>query len=86
MIEIINFSEAKNAVGIYYGGDAGAKEAIIYNNAVWMIKYPKTTRDLINPQVSYTTSPLSEYIGSMIFKMIGLPVHEVVLGTRKTKL
>jgi len=86
MIEIIDFSNAKNARGIFYGGDAGAKEAIEYENAIWMVKYPKTTRDLVNPQISYTTSPLSEYIGSMIFKMLGSPVHEVVLGTRKNKI
>ena len=86
MINIIDFSNAKNARGIFYGGDAGAKESIEYDNAIWMIKYPKTTRDLINPQISYTTSPLSEYIGSMVYGMLGHPVHEVVLGTRKNKI
>ena len=86
MIDIIDFSNTKNARGIFYGGDAGAKEAIEYGKAIWMIKYPKTTRDLINPHVSITTSPLSEYIGSKIYEMLGLPVHEVVLGTRKNKI
>ena len=86
MIDIIDFSKTKNARGVFYGGDAGAKEAIEYDNAIWMVKYPKTTRDLINPQISYTTSPLSEYIGSKIYEMLGLPVHEVVLGTRKNKI
>lgn len=86
MIPIIDFSKAESARGVYYGGDAGAKEAITYDNAIWMIKYPKTTRDLTNPQVSYTTSPLSEYIGSKIYEILGLPVHEVILGTRKNKI
>ena len=86
MIEIVDFSKASKARGVFYGGDAGAKEAIEYNNAVWMIKYPKTTRDLTNPQISYTTSPLSEYLGSKIYEQLGLPVHEVILGTRNNKI
>jgi len=60
MLQLINFDKAPIAKSTFYGGNAGAKEAIIYNNGVWMIKYPKTTRDLNNPQISYTTSPLSE--------------------------
>ena len=58
-IKVIDFERAPLAQGAYYGGNAGAKEGIMYDDAVWMIKYPKTTRDLINPQISYTTSPLS---------------------------
>ena len=85
-MNIIDFSDAKAARGVFYGGDAGAKEAVIYDNGVWMIKYPKTTRDLINPQISYTTSPLSEYLGSKIYELLGFPTHEVLLGTRKGKI
>jgi len=85
-MKIIDFSDAKTAGGIFYGGDAGAKEAVMHDNGVWMIKYPKTTRDLINPQISYTTSPLSEYLGSKIYESLGLPTHEVLLGTRKGKI
>lgn len=69
-----------------YGGDGGAKDAVIYDNIVWMLKFPKTTRDLINPQISYTTSPLSEYLGSQVYASLGLPVHETLLGTRRGKL
>ena len=52
VIDIIDFSNIKNTWGIFYGGDADAKEAIEYNKTIWMIKYPKITRDLINPQIS----------------------------------
>ena len=84
--QIINFEKSPVARGVFYGGNAGAKEAIIYDEAVWMIKYPKTTRDLVNPQISYTTSPLSEYLGSKIYEIVGMPVHEVMMGTRKNKV
>ena len=83
---IIDFEKSPIANHVFYGGNAGAKEAIIYDENVWMIKYPKTTRDLVNPQISYTTSPLSEYLGSKIYEIIDMPVHEVVLGIRRNKV
>jgi len=51
-----------------------------------MIKYPKTTRDYVNPQISYTTSPLSEYLGSKIYESLEIPVHETLLGIRNNKV
>jgi len=89
MLELINFDLVQlpsTASFIVYGGNAGAKEAIIYDNGIWMIKHPKTTRDLINPQISYTTSPLSEFLGSKIYESMNIPVHETVLGIRKNKI
>ena len=86
MSKLIDFDKADKAKGVYYGGDAGAKDAIIYNGEAWMLKYPKTTRDLENPQISYTTSPLSEYLGSKIYETLAIPVHETMLGMRKNKV
>ncbi|MFQ7536379.1 MAG: CtkA family protein [Clostridium sp.] len=37
-------------------------------------------------EISYTTSPLSEYIGSHISQILGYPVHETKLGTKDNKL
>jgi hypothetical protein len=86
MIKLIDFNESITARGVFYGGDAGAKDAVIYQNEAWMLKYPKTTRDLIDPQISYTTSPLSEYLGSKIYKTLDIPVHETILGIRRNKI
>ena len=36
--------------------------------------------------VSYTTSPVSEYIGSHIYQSMGFPVHETKLGTYQNKV
>ena len=36
--------------------------------------------------LSYTTSPISEYIGSNIYKLLGYDVHETKLGIRDNKL
>jgi|GEM_PF-6651343 len=37
MTPIIDFNNAKTAQYIYYGGNAGAKDAIVYEDVVWML-------------------------------------------------
>ena len=70
-----------------YGGNAGDKDGVIYNDAEWIIKYPKATVNMVGNNIaSYTTSPLSEYIGSQIYKILGIPVHETILGTRHNRI
>ena len=86
MAKIFDFRDTKEALGVYYGGNAGAKDAIIHAGAVWMIKYPKTTRDMKNLQLFYTTSPLSEYLGSKIYETFGIPTHRTLLGMRNNKV
>lgn len=70
----------------YYGGDAGLKYGITIDGGRWMLKFPKSTSDLRKPQRSYTTSPMSEYVGSRIFELLGIDVHETRLGVRDGKL
>lgn len=70
-----------------YGGAAGNKEGILYHGGHWLVKYPKNIRNLQNTgSVSYSTAPLSEYIGSQIFYILGYDVHETFLGERNGKL
>lgn len=69
-----------------YGGNAGEKEGVLYNNEYWIIKYPKNIRDLRNVEISYSTSPLSEYIGSHIYEILGYDVHQTILGERNGKI
>lgn len=69
-----------------YGGQAGSKEGIFYNNEYWMLKYPKNTKTMRNVGISYTTAPLSEYLGSQIYHILGYDVHETILGYRNRKL
>jgi len=70
----------------HYGGDAGQKLGIDIDGERWLLKFPKSKVDLEDPQVSYTTSPLSEYLGSHIYATFGIPVHETMLGIRDGKL
>lgn len=43
-------------------------------------------REKIKVEISYTTSPLSEYIGSYIYESIGIPVHVTKLGIKDGKV
>jgi hypothetical protein len=67
-----------------YGGNAGAKFGIVMDDKDWILKFPRNTKELTNVKISYTTSPLSEYLGSKIYQSLGIPVHKVELGLRKS--
>lgn len=70
-----------------YGGAAGNKEGILYQEELWLVKYPKNIKNLHNTgSASYSTAPLSEYIGSQVFHILGYDVHQTFLGERNDKL
>ena len=73
--------------GLFYGGRAGQKEGIIINGEPWITKYPRTTRDLKGRHLpSYTSSPVSEFIGSHIYASLGIPAQTTTLGYRNGKI
>lgn len=82
MTELVDFSNCElSSRNLEYGGRAGEKKGIIFNNEFWFLKFPKTTLGMNKVRgLSYVTSPLSEYIGSNIFKIMGFEVHETTLG------
>lgn len=84
MLNLIDFNDCKlSDRNGTYGGQAGRKDGIIYNDEYWIIKYPKTTEGMNRVDgLSYTTAPLSEFIGSHIYAMLGYNVHETLLGVR----
>ena len=63
-----------------YGGNAGFKRGITIDGANWIIKFPQETTGFKNVDISFTTSPLSEYIGSHIFQILGYNAQETKLG------
>lgn len=82
MIKIIDFTDCKlSSRNLEYGGRAGEKRGIIFNDQFWFLKFPKNTSNLENiNDLSYVTSPLSEYLGSHIYQILGYDVHETALG------
>ena len=68
----------------YYGGAAGDKDGIVIDGEPWICKYPKPTIGMdgggnLSP---FALTPLSEYLGSHIYAILGFPVHETILGIR----
>ncbi len=76
---IYNFNNLQDS-GLRYGGHAGSKKGVIIDNENWLLKFPKSTKDYRDVDISYTTSPLSEYLGSKIYESIGIDVHKTLLG------
>ena len=62
-----------------YAGANGSKIAIMYENELYMLKFPGAAR--LNKEMSYANGCICEYLGSHIFEIVGIPVQETLLGT-----
>ena len=77
MLDFTNLPTKKKA----YGGANGSKLSVIYNDELYMLKLPMHA--LKNPNLSYTNSCTSEYLGCHIFNMLGIKAQETLLGKYK---
>lgn len=70
-----------------YGGSAGRKMGIVYEGKNYILKFPGNLKEqqMKNIQLSYSNSPVCEYIGSQIYKLLGFSVHDTMLGFRNKK-
>lgn len=70
-----------------YGGTAGRKIGIVYEGKNYILKFPGNLKEqqMKNIQLSYSNSPVCEYIGSQVYGLLGFPVHDTVLGFRNGK-
>ena len=68
-----------------YGGVAGDKDGIILDGENWIVKYPKPNVGMskISKLAKFSYGPLSEFLGSKIYEMLGYDVHKTILGVRK---
>lgn len=74
-------------VNRFYGGSAGRKVAVLIDGSPWIVKYPESTARFMGKHLpSYTSSPLSEYIGSHVYGSLGIPVHDTLLGMSEGKI
>ena len=85
MIKIENYDICEIS-GITYGGYSGSKKGIIFGGERWFLKYPKSTKSMEVIGMSYTTSPISEYLGTQIYKLLGVASHETKLGCANGKI
>lgn len=61
---------------------------ISYNRKNYILKFPGNLREqaMKNIQLSYSNSPVCEYIGSQVYRQLGYSVHETILGERNGKI
>lgn len=86
LVNIIDLRDCATS-GLFYGGRAGQKEGILFEGEPWIAKYPRTTRDLLGRHLpSYTSSPVSEHVGALIYQSLGIPAHDTFLGYRNGKV
>ena len=85
-MKMIDFTDCKKLVNSYEGADL--KNKIEYLGDVYMLKFgQKLVPDSNKPmQASYSSAPVSEYLGSHIFGLAGIPVQETLLGTYDGKV
>lgn len=85
MIKIEDFSFLDSSV-MSYGGHAGSKKGVIIDGEKWFLKYPKSTKSMDVQGLSYSTSPLSEYLGSHIYESLGIDAHKTRLEYANNKI
>lgn len=61
---------------------------ICYMGKDYLLKFPGNLKEqqMKNINLSYSNSPVCEYIGSKVYGLIGLPVHHTILGYRNNKI
>ena len=75
---MIDFSDLPRRRKTYTGAN-GSKIAVIYEDELYMLKFPVLPSR--NKEMSYTNGCISEYLGSHIFEIIGIPAQKTLLGT-----
>lgn len=73
---MIDFSNCQVDPFRTYGGANGNKKGIIYEGAIYMVKFPQKE----SAGGCYTNACLSEYLGCQIYGMLGIEVQETLYG------
>lgn len=82
MDSLIDFNDCRTFLNDYEGADTKLK--ISLENEIYMLKLGRKLDDNernLSIQASYSSSPVSEYIGCHAFFLAGIPVQETKLGT-----
>ena len=77
---MINFTNCKEELNNYKGSEK--KKTLIYDGKKYLVKFPDPIRKK-NKNISYINNAFSEYIGSNIFKMVGFPTQNTIIGVYK---
>lgn len=76
----MNFNSCKELPNKYLGSDR--KKTVLIDGDRYLLKFPDPTGDYpLELELSYINNAISEFIGCKVFKSLGIPVQEVLLGT-----
>lgn len=75
---MIDFTNAERTNKGYNGAN-GNKIQVKYDNEKYMLKFPPVAAR--NDALDYSNGCISEYLGSHIFQMLGIPAQDTLLGT-----
>jgi len=76
---MINFNNGEERHNKFLGSEK--KTTILYNNELYMLKYPDPIRGKkLRDVLSYKNNQYSEHIGSSIFNVCGIEAQETALG------
>lgn len=76
----IDFTNCKIEPTYLYSGSNGKKFGIIYENEIYMLKFPN---QIEKKEEEYSNGVISEYISCHIFKSMGFDAQDTLLGTYK---
>lgn len=74
---MVDFTDCVEEFNTYLGSEK--KKTIIYENKRYLLKFPDPVREE-GKTISYINNAISEYIGSNVFKIIGIEVQNTILG------
>jgi hypothetical protein len=77
----VDFTNCKIVNSRAYNGANGSKIAVVYNDEIYMLKFPPVPGTKHPAELSYINSCISEYIGCQIYDSIGFDVQQTILGT-----
>ena len=76
MIDLTTAKELPNG----YGGSE-AKKTLLFNDKVYMVKFPDPVRNSKISKLDYINNQISEDIGCKIFKSVGIETQNTFLAT-----
>lgn len=74
---MIDFTNCKELISTYGGSEK--KKKIVYENKIYLLKFPDPIRDNGNT-LSYMNNQFSEYIGCHIMESLGISVQRTIMG------
>lgn len=74
---MIDFTNCKELISTYGGSEK--KKKIVYENKIYLLKFPDPIRDKGNT-LSYMNNQFSEYIGCHIMESLGISVQRTIMG------